>query len=357
MRLLRFRKLRARVGVAFAVLLTTTSATLVDGCLEPPVAVADGGPEPFEASLAARALAESGPDSGDTALELADGGTVRGRVVATYDHATFWDASPEKTYAVFEQGRFGDYPDDRSLHFVSSLGLARPAGAVAPDTGFRDFLRKQNIVLFRSPLDGISFVIRGNDGYHLEENGYGHYAWDLEKVKSDGSRFRGAGVANEDYETWDAPVLLPTAGVVVEVERNGRDNVPGSYPPNAVNNMVGVWLGGHYYVYILHFRADTIPTDANATCAPAVPGVPCVKVGAWLPAGSYLGRAGNSGVSLEPHVHVTLLYYDVDTPTPRTWSIPGELSEAHVARSASGPSTLHEFAVPRTGDYISDRAF
>jgi hypothetical protein len=304
--------------------------------------------------------AEAGPDF---AFRLTDGGAVRGPLVALYDHAAFWDAAAETTYAVFDPTEYASYPDDRSVRFVSSRDLSLPVGRPAagphalPDPRFRDFLRDQGLALFRPPLAGVSLVVRGNDGYHLEENGYGHFAWDLVKLYPDGARFHGDGGANADYATWDEPVLLPSAGYVVEVVRDGRDNLPGTTPPDAVNNFVGVWLGGHYYVYILHFRQGTIPSEDDGTCEPAKAGIACVKVGAWLPAGTYLGRAGNAGVTLEPHVHVTLLYYDVAAAAPRTWSVPAEFADVYLSDRATGPARLAPFAVPKTGDFISAAPF
>ena len=292
-------------------------------------------------------------------LSLRDGGLVRGVLASRYDHALFWDASADTTFGIFESSGYADYPGDRSMHFVSSRDVVQAQGLPpdTPDPRFVQFLRNRDIVIGRPPLDGVSLIIAGNESYHLQEDGYGNFAWDLVRTRQDGVRFSGQGTQNADYFTWDERVVLPTAGVVVEVERSAPDNAPGAYPPGAINNLVGVYLGGHYYVYILHFRQNTIPSAVDGSCAPQVPGIPCVKVGTWLPAGAYLGRAGNSGVTLEPHVHLTLMYYDVTGGKPRTWSIPSEFANVHASSKPVGPSVAHEHLVPKGGTYVSAKPF
>lgn len=279
----------------------------------------------------------------DTVLHLAEGGTVRGALAAVYDHSAFWDASTRKTYGIFDPTRFAPYPLDETIRFFASTEISSIENITAAPAGaYVDFLRKEGIVLRRPPLEGVSFVIEGNEGYHLEEDGYGNFAWDLVRTFPDGSRFKGVGAANTDYATWDEPVVLPTAGIVIEVVRSAPDNVPGAYPQGAVNNMVGVYLGGQYYVYILHFKQDSIPMN--------------IEVGTHLEEGAYLGRAGNSGVTLEPHVHTTLLYYTLDVAEPRTWSVPGEFANTYVS-DAPGGATRMPYSVPKRGQYVSRTPF
>lgn len=288
----------------------------------------------------------SAPDSqaGETILHLVGGETVHGALTSIYDHSAFWDASTRTTYGIFDEARFHPYPQDESVRFFGSQEIASIENLrAAPSPVFVDFLRRQGIVLKRPPLDGVSFVIEGNEGYHLQEDGYGNFAWDLVKTFEDGSRFKNAGAENADYATWNEPVYLPTDGIVIELVRDAPDNRPGSYPKDAVNNMIGVYLGGHYYVYILHFRQGSIPAE--------------ISIGTHLSEGAYLGRVGNSGVTLEPHVHTTLLYYTLDVAEPRTWSIPGEFANVYVADTANGPGLKKAYAVPATGAYISRTPF
>jgi len=84
--------------------------------------------------------------------------------------------------------------------------------------------------------------------------------------------------------------------------------------------------------------------------------VPCVTVGDTLPAGTYLGRVGNSGTSLKPHLHMTFLWYDADAQSPRSWSVPAEFSGIFSTDSAE-PAELHEYVVPESGTWVSNSPF
>lgn len=303
---------------------------------------------------------DAGPaDAGDgrVTFALRDGGIASGWLAAQYDHhAWWWTPSDEVTWAVLEPSAFAPAPLDRSVTFVSSHDVL-DAGPLPdwPQPAVAAFTRDAGLSLGRLPLDGVAYVITGHDAYHLQEDGYGDFAWDLVRTGADGGRFAGSGVNNADYLTWDAPVFLPTAGRVVEVVRDAPDNSPGGYDGGAVNNLVGVRVAGAWAVYLLHFRQGSIPSRDAGTCEPTVPGVACVEPGAWLPEGAYLGRVGNSGVSLEPHLHVTMLYLDV--VTGRSWSIPSEFANTWSASTPVGPATRHDFLVPRRGEWLSSMPF
>lgn len=298
------------------------------------------------------------PDPTLTSLIMSDGQTVRGELVATYDHSLWWDASDQLTYALFEPDGFFPYPNDHSFRFVSSWDVLEIELATeAAQRPYVDLMRQRNLMLELPPLDGISYVITAGERYHLEENGYGDYAWDLVRTDDTGERyFSGEGTRNEDHFVWDNPVFLPHAGEVVEVIRDAPDNTPGSYPDDAPENLVGIALGGSFTLYLLHFRQDTIPSEQDGSCEPATPGVPCVAVGAVLERGAYLGQVGNSGTSLEPHLHVVLLWYDSRATVPRSWSIPVEFANLYTTGDAS-PAVFHETIAPRSGVWISAGPF
>lgn len=307
----------------------------------------------------AGALDGGAPDAGDARVTFAlrDGGVASGWLAAEYDHrAWWWTPSDELTWALLQPARFAPAPLDRSVTFLSLRDVLDAGPMPAwPQPAVFDFTRDAGLSLGRVPLDGVAYVITGHDGYHLQEDGYGNFAWDLVRTGVDGGRFTGAGADNADYLVWDAPVYLPTAGVVVEVVRDAPDNMPGGYDGGAVNNLVGVRVGGAWAVYLLHFRQGTIPSRDAGTCEPAVPGVPCVEPGAALPAGAYLGRVGNSGVSLEPHLHVTMLYLDV--VTGRAWSVPTEFADVYVSGAPGAPTVRQDFAAPLKGAHLSATPF
>lgn len=272
-----------------------------------------------------------------TTVTTHSGRSITGELVAIYDHALWWDnPSDELTYALFRPAMLAQFPDDASMAFISSFDVATTATA-ASTTFYVQSLRQRDILIHSPPFEG-AFIIAGHESYHHAENGFGDFAWDLVLTDAGGARFAGAGLANEDFFVWDAPVNLPSAGCVVEVVADVPDNVPGTYTPGSPNNLVGVQLFGSYYLYLLHFRQNTID--------------PAVMVGACLPQGTYLGRVGNAGVSLEPHLHLTVLWYDADATPPRSWSVPAEWKDVSWADSPLGERQHEDFTVPTSGMWI-----
>ena len=278
-------------------------------------------------------------------VHLSEGREVVGEHLWTYDRNRWWEPAPEFTHALFDVSRLRPYPNDRSVRFVDQSEIERVEFLEAPGRrGYRQALRDEGIALQRSPLDGVAHVITGHDSYHLEEQGYGDNAWDLVFTDELGRRYTGDGTQNEDHLIWAQPVYLPTAGYVVEVVRDAPDNVVGEHPGfGAPNNLVGVHLGGAYYVYLYHFRQGSIPEN--------------VAVDAWLDAGAYLGEVGNSGVTLEPHLHLTVLWYDAAAEPPRSWSVPSEFVGLWTAPVPGGPARLQDFVDPPTGTWLSSEEF
>ncbi|MEZ4459024.1 MAG: M23 family metallopeptidase [bacterium] len=247
---------------------------------------------------------------------------------------------PGRLFALFDRAGYAAYPNDTSLRFVRESEVVSTAEIAAPNDTitYANFLRSEVFYLHRPPLDGTNYVITGSDTYHLEEDGFGDFAWDIVVTDDVGVHYRGNGTANEDFRVWGQTVKSMTNGVVIDVVRDSIDNVPGSHPPTdvAVNNWVGVSLGGSYYVYYLHFQNDGID--------------PGIEVGTPVRIGDPLGVVGNTGVSLEPHVHVVLLWYDVGAQ--RSYSVPIEFNTVESADSPTGPFVQQEWFTPTAGTWI-----
>lgn len=279
------------------------------------------------------------------ALTLDDGAVVVGEAFARWDQRLWWDAADRDWVAVFDPAGWDTVPDDHSVELIPLDRVAAQAD-VPLDVGtasWADTLYDRGVTIDANPLPQRAFVIMGNEGYHLEEDGYGDFAWDLVVTDDTGARYTGLGATVDDFLVWEQPVTLPTDGIVVEVVRDAPDHPVGSYPPGAVNNLVGVWLGGQVYLYLLHFRQDSIPLD--------------IQPGDALRAGTFLGLVGNSGVTLEPHLHLTLMYYDLAPLAPepaRTWSVPGEWTDLWVAEGPTEAGELRARASPTTGQWIHD---
>ncbi len=272
-------------------------------------------------------------------FETTTGDVFFGELVATYDTARWWNPVDGPLYAVFNSSLYAPYPDDRSFRFVSANDIASMEPAVRDVPGsYRDFLRDNGIVFAQPPLAETSYVITGNDTYHLDEDGFGDFAWDIERTDDTGQRFTGLGAANTDFLVWDQPVISGVSGTVIDVVDTGVDNVPGSHPAigTAVNNLVGIALGGSFYAYYLHFREGGLD--------------PGIFVGERVGVGDNLGRAGNSGVSLEPHIHMVLLWYDV--VADRSYSVPVEFAGIATSTTPVGPFDEVDYVVPSAETWL-----
>ena len=275
-------------------------------------------------------------------FELNDGSIVEGELVASYEPSRWWQGGEGLIYAVFDPQKFAPYPNDDSLQFLPSTDVSAiiPAQDGQARVPYEKFLRDRDIMIRRPPFEENSFVITGNDSYHLEEDGYGDFAWDFELTDASGRRFSGAGTLNEDFYAWNQPVYSGVAGEVIDVVSVSMDNTPGEHPATdeAVNNWVGIALGGSYYVYYLHFQEDGID--------------PSIQVGTWVQVGDILGVVGNSGVTLEPHMHVVLLWYDV--AEGRSYSVPIEFQTVDVSQTPIGPFLSRDWWTPNSGEWIRD---
>jgi hypothetical protein len=282
----------------------------------------------------------STPDESWLTFTLVSGESFEGELVAVYDTSRWWNPLDGLLYGVFDPTGFAPYPDDRSFRFVLESNVSSMLPAVRPPNSepYLEFLRAREMVFQGPPLSETSYVITGNNSYHLDEDGFGDFAWDFERTDINGDRFTGAGLQNEDFLVWDEAVLSGVRGEVIEVIAAGPDNVPGSHPEigTAINNLVGIALGGSFYAYYLHFQQSGVDES--------------VVVGAQVEPGDVLGRAGNSGVSLEPHIHVVLLWFDV--AAGRSYSVPAEFTNVLVANSPEGPFEPVDYVVPGSEQWL-----
>ncbi len=102
------------------------------------------------------------------------------------------------------------------------------------------------------------------------------------------------GTANEHYRIWNKPVRAVANGVVVERFDGMADNTVVGQLPNPTPSPVDgnhLWIQhGDEYVRYTHMRNGTIPAS--------------LMPGAIVTQGQIVGRAGNSGNSSAPHIHL-----------------------------------------------------
>ena len=140
---------------------------------------------------------------------------------------------------------------------------------------------------FRLPFRGTWTVTQGHDGAHTHQGPWRH-AFDFEILGSDGRAWEGEGREPRDFRCYNLPVLAAGTGTVESV----RDGVPDN-PIGGMNarenwgNTVVIAHGSDLYSVYSHLKPGSIN----------------VKVGDPIRAGAELGRCGNSGRSLVPHLH------------------------------------------------------
>jgi len=127
------------------------------------------------------------------------------------------------------------------------------------------------------------------------------------------------GTKNEHYRIWNKPVRAVADGVIVDRFDGMLDNTVLGQLPNPTPNPVDgnhLWIQhGTEYVRYTHMRNGTIP-------ASLVNGTAVVK-------GQFLGRAGNSGNSTNPHIHL-------EVREETTWALrPWAQGEAWMVSQAS----------------------
>lgn len=154
------------------------------------------------------------------------------------------------------------------------------------------------------PFEGLWVAKNGNDlssGHrNTGLNGLTTYGWDFMKVGQDGRTFRTDGSTPADYYTYDSEVLAPADGMVAHVRDDIEEYGIGITPPRErlekdgdvfSGNLVIIDSGNGEYLLICHMKEGSVT----------------VKVGDHVSAGQVIGRAGNSGASMVPHIHMNMM--------------------------------------------------
>lgn len=154
---------------------------------------------------------------------------------------------------------------------------------------------------YHLPFKGRWFVMQAGDtinvNQHMELRAQ-WYGMDFAKTGGASGRelSRAPGAAKEDFYSWDADVLSPVAGRIIEAVDGLPDNPLGvKDPAHAAGNHVVIEAGENRWVFIAHLRPGTVK----------------VSPGQNVEAGQPLGKCGNSGNSDFPHIHMHVQ----DTPT------------------------------------------
>jgi hypothetical protein len=151
-----------------------------------------------------------------------------------------------------------------------------------------------SLIRFRLPLDGPITVGWGGGtpdvNYHVIAPDQ-RWAYDL-LVTVDGATHSGDGRRWENYYIYARPVLAPAAGRVYGVFDRDPDMPIGQLGGGRVpcGNHVVLEVAPSQFVFLCHLKPRSVVVKAGDTVVP----------------GQVLARAGNSGNTSEPHVHIHL---------------------------------------------------
>ena len=171
------------------------------------------------------------------------------------------------------------------------------------------------------PVSGSWRITQGHtcDTKHRQGRLGGEYAWDLVAVTETGhSGVPGfdASHKNDDSATFGRKVTAPLAGTIVSVADGTDDNdAQREFPSRSAvesaraplwifGNHVILDAGGGVFVLLAHLRKGSL----------------AVKPGQAVREGDVLGRAGNSGNTMLPHLHVQVM----DGPNPDDPKVTGK---------------------------------
>jgi hypothetical protein len=158
----------------------------------------------------------------------------------------------------------------------------------------------------RNPKTRLAFPLRGrwkassDPTHHHEAKAFAVYAVDL-YGDVDGRPWKGDGKNLEDHYAWGQPIYACADGTVVDV-REG-------FPDNPINQAEGKFEK-HNGVYILHSNGEAswyLHTQKGSIT---------VKKNDHVKRGDLIAKVGNSGGSVQPHLHFTLVdaYHAISVP-------------------------------------------
>lgn len=162
--------------------------------------------------------------------------------------------------------------------------------APVPTEADSDFLEYETRTKLILPFNGLWFTFWGGrkiiDNYHAAYSSQ-RFAADFLIMKN-GTTHSGDGTRNENYYCFGQPVLTPGDGIVIAIENNIEDNVPGKMNPSQpMGNYVIIDHGNSEFSFLAHFKMGSI----------------VVKLAEKVKSGQLLGLCGNSGNSSEAHLH------------------------------------------------------
>ncbi len=178
----------------------------------------------------------------------------------------------------------------RTIGFLGLLlaGTLGAAHTISPPLSTEDWQSKEP---YQLPFEGTWITLAGGDhrstNYHVITTAW-RWAYDFTKVK-DGKRHQLDGIKNEDFYCFGEPILAPVSGEVAIVENTVPDNAVGeTNQSKPLGNFVVIKAAEGHYVYLQHMKFESVTVRPEDT----------------VKQGQKIGECGNSGFSLQPHLHI-----------------------------------------------------
>jgi murein DD-endopeptidase MepM/ murein hydrolase activator NlpD len=272
----------------------------------------------------------SGQYSGNALINLFDSAMERRRIEAT-PRGTL-SIGPDQRKAISDV--FMDFP----VGFIGENLLVEVDYKVGGKDAFKKSsvqLRRSQAFLGRLPFDGVWYV-SAEHGFldphrrFLAET----YAYDFLQIGPNGKSFQRDGRNNADYFAYGKKVLAVKDGTVVSVRGDMAENVPGetTNTANPGGNVVIVDHGNNQFGYYAHLKPFTVT----------------VKAGARVRAGDILAEVGNSGDSMEPHLH----FHVMNNADPSQGDGVPVLFENWKAQSYSRVPAARQLGVLPRGEFV-----
>jgi len=307
-------------------------------------------------------------------IEVVSGQVYTGQIVGVYNEAKFmWTPTMYSTIVVFtcsnENTVLEDFNvlagQDPAIFSLSSSNIVSITLVGCPSNlvEYQFYMRKHGHVFHSTPAEGESWILRAWDSYHTWEDGRGNYAWDLGALHPTMLSYQGLGTKNEHFGVWGKNVRLPMEGKIITAVKKEFDNIPdlkaaidlednpeggnGVKLQEKPHNLIELQVGGdssQFMLRIIHLMQDSIPED--------------IKIGVTYPTGTLVGKVGNSGTTLVPHLHVVWGFTDKNK---RFWALPIEWANVSHRILLGYPTGYeygqyhhHQYAYPKSGYCVTN---
>lgn len=182
------------------------------------------------------------------------------------------------------------------------------------------------------PFYGKWNVWQGQNGKHTHKGEWKN-AWDFVIIDKKENTFKNDGHLLEDYYCFNAPVVAPADGNIVNIIDGIPDNIPGEI--NMKQNWGNTIVIKHtdfLYSQISHLKEDSFK----------------VKEGDFVKKGQQLANLGNSGRSPQPHIHFQL------QATPYIGSKTLKYPLSYYIKQSVNEVVFSTFDYPLEGENITD---